>query len=300
MLLRELEKVDIPVDISGRAKHFYSIYDKMARKGREFNEIYDLTAMRVIVERDGEEGTRDCYGALGLIHSLWKPMPGRFKDYVAMPKFNGYRSLHTTVIGPEGRPLEIQVRTREMHATAELGVAAHWAYKRAAAAKQRDEEWNAWVRQLMDINADEADAREFVKSFRTDLFDEEVFVFTPKGEVKTLPAGVDADRLRLRRPHRRRPPHGRREGERPDRPAPLPPPQRRPRRDPHGQVRRARPVARLALARRLVARPQQDPPVLLARAEGGSRGEGPRALENALKGQNLPYKKLAAPPCSRA
>jgi GTP pyrophosphokinase len=163
----------------------------MARKGREFNEIYDLTAMRVIVERDGEEGTRDCYGALGLIHSLWKPMPGRFKDYVAMPKFNGYRSLHTTVIGPEGRPLEIQVRTREMHETSELGVAAHWAYVRdGRRSKHAAEEWNAWVRQLMDINADESDAREFVKSFRTDLFDEEVFVFTPKDEVKTLPAGA--------------------------------------------------------------------------------------------------------------
>src|SRR5437016_3519764 len=118
VLLRELEKVDIPVEIAGRAKHFYSIYDKMARQGREFSEIYDLTAMRVIVEREGEEGTRDCYGALGLIHSRWKPMPGRFKDYVAMPKFNGYRSLHTTVIGPEGRPLELQVRTRRGHETA--------------------------------------------------------------------------------------------------------------------------------------------------------------------------------------
>ena len=163
----------------------------MARKGREFNEIYDLTAMRVIVERDGEEGTRDCYGALGLIHSLWKPMPGRFKDYVAMPKFNGYRSLHTTVIGPEGRPLEIQVRTREMHETAELGVAAHWAYKggggRGRAATRSG---TRGCSQLMDVHADEADAREFVKSFRTDLFDEEVFVFTPKGEVKTLPAGA--------------------------------------------------------------------------------------------------------------
>jgi guanosine-3',5'-bis(diphosphate) 3'-pyrophosphohydrolase len=191
VLCRELEKVDIPAEIAGRAKHFYSIYDKMVKKGREFNEIYDLTAMRVIVERDGEEGTRDCYGALGLIHSLWKPMPGRFKDYVAMPKFNGYRSLHTTVIGPEGRPLEIQVRTREMHETAELGVAAHWAYKRdGRGSKSADEEWSAWVRQLMDIHADEADAREFMKSFRTDLFDEEVFVFTPKGEVKTLPAGA--------------------------------------------------------------------------------------------------------------
>jgi guanosine-3',5'-bis(diphosphate) 3'-pyrophosphohydrolase len=191
VLRAELEKIDVPAEISGRAKHFYSIYDKMAKKGREFNEIYDLTAMRVIVERGDDEGTRDCYGALGLIHSLWKPMPGRFKDYVAMPKFNGYRSLHTTVIGPEGRPLEIQVRTRGMHETAELGVAAHWAYKRdGRSSKRGDEEWSAWVRQLMDIHADEADAREFVKSFRTDLFDEEVFVFTPKGEVKTLPAGA--------------------------------------------------------------------------------------------------------------
>ncbi len=188
VLAVELAKVDIPAEISGRAKHFYSIYDKMAKKGREFNEIFDLTAMRVIVERDGEEGTRDCYGALGLIHSLWKPMPGRFKDYVAMPKFNGYRSLHTTVIGPEGRPLEIQVRTREMHETAELGVAAHWAYKRGGKSSA-DAEWLSWVKTLMDIHAEEADAREFVKSFRTDLFDEEVFVFTPKGEVKTLPAG---------------------------------------------------------------------------------------------------------------
>jgi GTP diphosphokinase / guanosine-3',5'-bis(diphosphate) 3'-diphosphatase len=189
VLQRELEKVDIPAEISGRAKHFYSIYDKMAKKGREFNEIYDLTAMRVIVERDGEEGTRDCYGALGLIHSLWKPMPGRFKDYIAMPKFNGYRSLHTTVIGPEGRPLEIQVRTREMHETAELGVAAHWFSYKHRGAKPGDE-WLDWVKQLMDVHEEESDAREFVKAFRTDLFDEEVFVFTPKGEVKTLPAGA--------------------------------------------------------------------------------------------------------------
>ncbi|TML07801.1 MAG: bifunctional (p)ppGpp synthetase/guanosine-3',5'-bis(diphosphate) 3'-pyrophosphohydrolase [Actinobacteria bacterium] len=186
-LQHELDKVDIPAEILGRAKHFYSIYDKMAKKGREFNEIYDLTAMRVIVERSGDEGTRDCYGALGLIHSLWKPMPGRFKDYIAMPKFNRYRSLHTTVIGPEGRPLEIQVRTREMHETAEFGVAAHWLYKRGK--NQKDAEWVAWVKQLMDEGtADEADPREFMKTFRTDLFDEEVYVFTPQGEVKSLPA----------------------------------------------------------------------------------------------------------------
>jgi guanosine-3',5'-bis(diphosphate) 3'-pyrophosphohydrolase len=128
--------------------------------------------------------------ALGLIHSLWKPMPGRFKDYVAMPKLNGYRSLHTTVIGPEGRPLEIQVRTRQMHETGELGVAAHWSYKRGKSAKGHDDEWVQWVKQLMDVGQEEEDPREFMKSFRTDLFDDEVYVFTPKGAVKTLPAGA--------------------------------------------------------------------------------------------------------------
>ncbi|MGL6278604.1 MAG: RelA/SpoT family protein [Gaiella sp.] len=185
----ELEKADIPADIAGRAKHFYSIYEKMAKKGREFNEIYDLTAMRVIVERSGEEGTRDCYGALGMIHSLWKPMPGRFKDFIAMPKLNRYRSLHTTVIGPTGTPLEIQVRTREMHEEAELGVAAHWLYKRGRQSKA-DDEWLAWVRTLLDWQGDEQDASEYMRTLRTDLFDDEVYVFTPKGEVKTLPAGA--------------------------------------------------------------------------------------------------------------
>jgi guanosine-3',5'-bis(diphosphate) 3'-pyrophosphohydrolase len=188
VLQRELDKVDIPAEISGRAKHFYSIYDKMAKKGREFNEIYDLTAMRVIVERSGEEGTRDCYGALGLIHALWKPMPGRFKDHIAMPKLNGYRALHTTVIGPQGRPLEIQVRTKEMHETAEFGVAAHWLYKRGGKGRQPDERWLAWVRQLRDWD-DEADPGEYKKSMIGDLFTDEVYVFTPRGEVKMLPAG---------------------------------------------------------------------------------------------------------------
>src|SRR3954466_7861661 len=189
ILKLELDKVDIPAEISSRAKHFYSIYDKMAKKGREFNEIYDLTAMRVIVERSGDEGTRDCYGALGLIHSLWKPMPGRFKDFIAMPRLNHYRALHTTVIGPQGRPLEIQVRTREMHETAEYGVAAHWRYKGGRRLKT-DEAWESWVRQLMEAQPETIDEPgEYKRAFLTDLVDDEVYVFTPKGEVKTLPSG---------------------------------------------------------------------------------------------------------------
>jgi GTP pyrophosphokinase len=161
----------------------------MAKRGKEFNEIYDLTAMRVLVERDGKEGERDCYGALGVIHSLWKPMPGRFKDYVAMPKFNMYRSLHTTVIGPEGKPLEIQVRTAEMHRTAENGIAAHWLYKGAKGkGKKASEAELAWMKQLADWQREETDSRELIRAF-PELALDEVYVFTPKGEVKSLPGG---------------------------------------------------------------------------------------------------------------
>ncbi|MGI8606980.1 MAG: RelA/SpoT family protein [Gaiellaceae bacterium] len=184
---RELEKLEIPAEISGRAKHFYSIYEKMAKRGKEFNEIYDLTAMRVIVLRDGKEGERDCYGALGIIHSLWKPMPGRFKDYIAMPKFNLYRSLHTTVIGPEGKPLEIQVRTNDMHVTAEYGIAAHWVYK-GSKVRGSGAERIAWLQQLADWQEEESDPRELIRAF-PELASDEVYVFTPKGEVKNLPSG---------------------------------------------------------------------------------------------------------------
>jgi len=189
-LSKELDELGIEVEISGRAKHFYSIYSKMTKKGREFNEIYDLTAMRVIVE-----SVKDCYGAVGVIHSLWKPLPGRFKDFIAMPKANMYQSLHTTVIGPEGRPLEIQIRTREMHDLAEFGIAAHWMYKEIAGADGRprpaqDPEGKLkWLRSLLDWQQDEADPREFMETLRVDLFEDEVFVFTPKGEVKSLAAG---------------------------------------------------------------------------------------------------------------
>ncbi|HUE27975.1 MAG TPA: bifunctional (p)ppGpp synthetase/guanosine-3',5'-bis(diphosphate) 3'-pyrophosphohydrolase, partial [Solirubrobacteraceae bacterium] len=185
-LSKELAELGIEADISGRAKHFYSIYSKMTKKGREFNEIYDLTAMRVIVG-----SVKDCYGAVGVIHSLWKPLPGRFKDFIAMPKANMYQSLHTTVIGPEGRPLEIQIRTGEMHDLAEFGVAAHWMYKETRAPSAQDPEGKLkWLRSLLDWQQDEADPREFMETLKVDLFEDEVFVFTPKGEVKSLAAGA--------------------------------------------------------------------------------------------------------------
>src|SRR4051812_14992470 len=191
-LASELEALGIQAEIAGRAKHFYSIYSKMTKKGREFNEIYDLTAMRVVVE-----SVKDCYGAVGVIHSLWKPLPGRFKDFIAMPKFNMYQSLHTTVIGPEGRPLEIQIRTREMHDMAEFGVAAHWIYKEGkpgtktqAPAAMDGEQKLRWLRHMLDWQQDLSDPKEFMETLKVDLFDEEVFVFTPKGEVKSLAGGA--------------------------------------------------------------------------------------------------------------
>jgi guanosine-3',5'-bis(diphosphate) 3'-pyrophosphohydrolase len=198
-LARELAALGIEARIAGRAKHFYSIYSKMTKKGREFNEIYDLTAMRVIVD-----SVKDCYGTVGVIHSLWKPLPGRFKDFIAMPKFNMYQSLHTTIIGPEGRPLEIQLRTQEMHEMAEFGVAAHWMYKRPAGQDQDEPGGGVgggpintgedaklkWLRSMLDWQKDLLDPQEFMETLRTDLFEDEVYVFTPKGEVKSLAAGA--------------------------------------------------------------------------------------------------------------
>ncbi|HTB70601.1 MAG TPA: bifunctional (p)ppGpp synthetase/guanosine-3',5'-bis(diphosphate) 3'-pyrophosphohydrolase [Solirubrobacteraceae bacterium] len=188
-LSRELSELGIEAQIAGRAKHFYSIYSKMTKKGREFNEIYDLTAMRVIVD-----SVKDCYGTVGVIHSLWKPLPGRFKDFIAMPKFNMYQSLHTTVIGPEGRPLEIQIRTQEMHEMAEFGVAAHWVYKQGrgpgADGVRGGDAKLKWLRTMLDWQQELSDPREFMETLRTDLYDDEVYVFTPKGQVKSLAAGA--------------------------------------------------------------------------------------------------------------
>jgi GTP pyrophosphokinase len=185
ILERKLAEVGIEAQIRGRPKHFYSIWKKMHDQGREFDEIYDLTAVRVITAT-----VRDCYGALGVVHSLWKPVPGRFKDFIAMPKVNMYQSLHTTVIGPKGDPVEIQIRTWEMHRIAEEGIAAHWLYKERKAGKDRLDESLLWLRQLMETQQDLKDPREFLDTVRVDLFPDEVYVFTPKGDVKALPEGA--------------------------------------------------------------------------------------------------------------
>jgi len=183
-LTAELESIGVKAEISGRPKHFYSIYQKMSQKGKDFNEIYDLIALRIIVD-----SVKDCYGALGTVHSMWKPLPGRFKDYVAMPKFNMYQSLHTTVIGPAGRPLELQIRTEEMHRTAEYGIAAHWRYKDGGRGDETFDERLAWLRQMLEWQTELKDPREFMEALKIDLFEDEVFVFTPKGDVVSLRKG---------------------------------------------------------------------------------------------------------------
>ncbi|MEA3509455.1 MAG: bifunctional (p)ppGpp synthetase/guanosine-3',5'-bis(diphosphate) 3'-pyrophosphohydrolase, partial [candidate division NC10 bacterium] len=184
MLGQKLTEVGIPGEITGRPKHFYSIHRKMREQGKTFDEIYDLTAIRVITDT-----VKDCYGALGIIHSLWKPIPGRFKDFIAVPKSNMYQSLHTTVVGPKGEPAEIQIRTHEMHRTSEEGIAAHWAYKEGKATVSEKDRNFLWLRQLLDWGQDLKDSQEFLETVRIDLFPDEVYVFTPKGDVKTLPQG---------------------------------------------------------------------------------------------------------------
>ena len=186
ILQRELEAVGVRAELSGRSKNVYSIIDKMGRQQKEFEEIYDLMAVRVVVD-----SVKDCYTALGVVHHLWKPIPGRFKDYIAMPKGNGYQSLHTTVISHTGEPVEVQIRTVEMHHTAEYGVAAHWHYK-AGSQKVRFDERYSWLRLLMDWQKELLDAEAFVDTVKVDIFQDEVFVFTPKGDVRSLPAGSTA------------------------------------------------------------------------------------------------------------
>jgi GTP pyrophosphokinase len=185
ILRRELAKMNISAEISGRPKHIYSIYKKMERKGAEFSEIYDLHAIRVLVE-----DVKDCYAALGVVHSMWRPIPGQFDDYIAMPKANMYQSLHTAVIGPDAKPLEVQIRTRQMHDVAEAGIAAHWRYKEGSRGDRRYDEKLAWVRHLIDWQREVSDATEFVEGLKLEVFQDQVFVFTPKGDVKDLPNGA--------------------------------------------------------------------------------------------------------------
>ncbi|MDQ3911148.1 MAG: bifunctional (p)ppGpp synthetase/guanosine-3',5'-bis(diphosphate) 3'-pyrophosphohydrolase [Actinomycetota bacterium] len=182
-LLRHLEEARVEAEVKGRVKHFYSIYNKMVRRNKEFNEIYDLAGLRVVVD-----SVRDCYGALGVVHSAWKPIPGRFKDYIAMPKFNMYQSLHTTVMSNEGKLLEIQIRTREMEVIAEYGIAAHWMYKHGLKDSQVDR--LTWLKSMMEWQRETPDAAEFMESLKGDLVADEVYVFTPKGDVISLPSGA--------------------------------------------------------------------------------------------------------------
>ncbi len=184
MFQLRLERLDIEAHVEGRAKHFYSIYRKMFMQNKSIDEIYDLFAVRVIVNTDA-----DCYAVLGMVHELFKPIPGRFKDYIAMPKPNMYQSLHSTVIGPNGTPFEIQIRTWDMHNTAENGIAAHWKYKEGKSGKSDMDSKLEWIKQLLDIQKDLTNAEDFMQTLKIDMFSDEVFVFTPKGDVVSLPAG---------------------------------------------------------------------------------------------------------------
>ena len=186
LVLRDkLQEVEIHAEIDGRPKHFYSIYKKMQKDRKELSEIYALSAVRILVD-----SVKDCYGALGIVHTLWKPIPNRFKDFIAVPKSNMYQSLHTTVIGTQGQPLEIQIRTYEMHRIAEVGIAAHWKYKEGTKGPNKGfDQKLSWMRQLLEWHQDLRDPHEFVESVKLDVFADEVFVFTPKGDVIDLPAG---------------------------------------------------------------------------------------------------------------
>jgi GTP pyrophosphokinase len=181
----DLRSAKLRASVTGRPKHYYSIYQKMIVKERDFADIYDLVGVRVLVD-----SIRDCYGVLGIVHSRWSPVPGRFKDFIAMPKFNMYQSLHTTVIGPDGKPVELQIRTREMHRAAEFGVAAHWRYKQQDVSGKSGPDDLGWLRQVLEWQRETDDPAEFLDSLRFDLNSTEVFVFTPKGDVIALPSGA--------------------------------------------------------------------------------------------------------------
>ena len=278
-----LEELRIDAEVTGRPKHLWSIYEKMVVKGKEFDDIFDLVGIRVIVDT-----VKDCYAALGSIHATWKPVQGRFKDYIAMPKFNLYQSLHTTVVGPQGKPLEVQIRTREMHQRAEFGVAAHWNYKDNHGSTAD----LAWLNRIVDWQQETSDPGEFMANLKVDLEQDEVFVFTPKGQVVTLPTGatpVDfAYAIHTEVGHRC---IGARVN---GRLVPLDTELHvgRHRRDLHLEGRGRRPVAGLAEVRRHPPGRQQDPPVVLPGAPRGRHRDGRDELVKAMRREGLPVQKI--------
>ena len=301
-LSADMHEARIKGTVTGRPKHYYSIYQKMIARNVEFDDIYDLVGIRVLVD-----SVRDCYAALGTIHARWNPVPGRFKDYIAMPKFNMYQSLHTTVIGPGGKPVELQIRTLTMHKRAEYGVAAHWKYKevmhahgparasgnpaakagsKAEAKANQDAAEMAWLRQLVDWQRETEDPAEFLDSLRYDLAERRGLRVHAARRGHRPAARRHAGRLRLRDPHRRRPPHDRRPRQRPPRRPGVHAGQRRHGGDLHLQVAGGGPEPRLAELRQVRPRPQQDPPVVLQGAPrgGGRGGQGPDRQGHAQAG----------------
>ena len=357
----------VAAEVTGRPKHLWSIYEKMVVRGKEFDDINDLVGIRVIVESE-----KDCWAALGSIHAIWPPVQGRFKDYINTPKFNLYQSLHTTVIGLDGKPIEVQIRTHEMHRRAEYGIAAHWGYKenaspgpraranarlqgeqggqaqqgggrarrrgrpagagvpkpegrqgqqhqagprggsptpngrrsaerdrraeRLALAKETSSTTSeiAWLQRIVDVQNETTDPIEFLEALKLDLEQDEVYVFTPKGKVIALPANATPGRLRLRHPHRGRAPLHRGQGQRPPGPARHPAAARpTPSRSSPPRRPTAGPVAGLAADRRLVAGPQQDPPVVLPGAARGRHRERPRGADQGAAAGRPAVQKLA-------
>ena len=274
LLDAELKEQDFPGRLNGRKKHLYSIYRKMEQKQRGLDEIYDVLGIRVIVEK-----TADCYGAVGVVHTMWHPIPGEFDDYIATPKASQYRSLHTAVIGPGGYPLEIQIRTQEMHDDAEYGVAAHWRYKEGRKSDPKLEEKVAWLRQLMEWRTEISDAEDFVEALKSEYFHEQIYVFTPKGDVIELPAGIDPGRFCLPDSHRGGAPHDWRQSQRPTGAADLQTQDGRCGRD-RNEQKQSRSKPRLAAGRTGLCQDPgsagKDPPMVPASGAGGKRPAGKR------------------------
>ena len=279
----ELKRAGIEwFEVTGRPKNLWSIFQKMRKRNKGFDEIYDLMAIRAIVRTVPE-----CYHVLGVIHHNWTPIQERIKDYIASPKSNAYQSLHTTIFGPGGQLFEVQIRTQEMHRTAEFGIAAHWLYKRDGKSDELDQHLG-WFRQLLELQQDTHSPEEFLEFLKVDLYQDEIFIFTPQGDVKRLPKGLDADRFRLPRAHRGRSPLPGRQDQRPDRAAAPRAQERRHGRDPHQPLGQAEP--RLAEPRAHRAGAPQDQAVDQPRGREGQ----PHA------GQGDPGAGGAAPAARRA